>query len=232
MTFGAIVAARLDSERLPGKVLKETGGHPLLWYIVSRCRRVEALEGNVVVATTSRNTDNPIAEYCTGRGWPIFRGSFEDVAGRLLECAEQHRFDWFFRVNGDTPFVDPGLLTQACGLANLTEYELVTNLCPRSFPYGVSVELVKTPTFADACSRMKGLRYREHPTSFFYENIVSFKYRNLLRDGENLSATKLTVDTPEDFALFSRVVAIAGAAILDISYAEAARLYKAVRDER
>src|SRR6187401_1254787 len=144
MIAGAIVVARLDSRRLPGKVLADIGGEPLLWYVISRVQLVRAFEGRVVIATSDRPVDDPLADCCQARGWPVFRGSADDVAGRLLACAEHHGWEWFARINGDSPLTDPELLGEACEVASFDDHDFVTNLQPRSFPYGVSAELLRT----------------------------------------------------------------------------------------
>jgi len=206
MCIGAIIACRLDSQRLPGKALKEAAGRPLLGYVLDRCRRISWLAHRAVIATTNRSVDDPIAEFARSERVPVFRGALEDVAGRMLNTAWEHGFDFFFRINADSPFLESALLEQAAGLLDENDYDLVTNIFPRSYPYGVSVELIRTAALASARSGFASSDDAEHVTRFFYDNSHRFRIRNLRRRGEDLSQARLTVDTPEDWPWFQQIM--------------------------
>jgi spore coat polysaccharide biosynthesis protein SpsF len=226
---GGIIVCRFDSQRLPGKVLREVCGRPLLAYILDRCRKTVDPGGRLVVATTNRPTDDPIASYCTENGYEIYRGDPDNVAGRVLACARTLGLEWFFRLNGDSPFVEANLLSQGWKAACTGEYDLVTNLCPRSYPYGVSVELIRTVAFERAYRQMRDPEDFEHVTRFLYRNIEQFRYYNLMREGRDLSALRLTVDTPEDLAMFAKAVSILGDRWSAATYLDAAAVYAGER---
>lgn len=229
MTPGAIIVARLDSRRLPGKALAAVLGAPLLWYIVSRVQLVRAFAGRVVVATSDRPVDNLIADYCHAQGWPVFRGPADDVAGRVLACAQQHGWDWFARVNGDSPFTDPELLAEACEAAELGDFDLVTNLQPRSFPYGVSVELIRTQFYRQAYAQFRGPVDREHVTRYLYDRLADVRYINITHRGGDLSGERLTIDTPSELQAFRGFVAGQHRDWLDVTYADAVRFFQQPR---
>lgn len=210
MNMGAIVVCRLDSQRLPAKVLRLANGKPLLWYIISRCKLVTELNNNIIVATSNRRIDDPIAEYCKRENLKIFRGSAEDVSGRVLNCAQANKLKYFFRVNADSPFLEPSLLKHAWDIILSSDYDFVTNLYPRSFPYGVSVELVKTDVFRTAYQQMTAQEHFEHVTLFIYQNISHFCYFNIIREGDNLSNIRLTIDTEDDWRTFEPFITKAG----------------------
>ncbi|MHB9035039.1 MAG: cytidylyltransferase domain-containing protein [Armatimonadota bacterium] len=226
--FGAIVQCRLDSTRLPGKMLLDVSGSPLLHYVLTRCGRVDGLAG-LVVATSSRPVDDPIAQFCERNGHSVFRGSAEDVALRLLECALENKLDYFFRVNGDSPWLEPSLLEQAIGVARDGLYDIVTNLSPRSFPYGVSVELLRTEVYAQAYPKMQSPRQTENATQYYYDNFHEFQSHNISRDGQNLSGVRLTVDTLEDFERFQNELRLAEEGWRTLTYA---RLLNIAEDQR
>ena len=198
--LGAIIVARMDSRRFPGKVLHPLAGQPVLGHVVQRCRQVRALERRIIVATTSRPVDQPIARFAASHDLSVFRGETQNVAGRLLGCARSAGWDGFFRVNADSPCLEPALLDQAAEAFEAGQFDLVTNLHPRSFPYGISVELLRTSTYAEACRRFDRPDHREHATSFYYEHPDEFRLLNL--SNPNFVADdpppRLTVDTPED----------------------------------
>ena len=229
MTPGAIIVARLDSRRLPGKVLAAVAGRPLLWFVVSRVRLVRAFGERVVVATSDRAVDNPLVDVCHAEGWPVFRGSADDVACRVLACATQQGWDWFARVNGDSPFTDPELLGEACEVAQLGDFDLITNLQPRSFPYGVSVELIRTDFYRRAYARFRDLDDREHVTRYLYDHQSEARSINISRRGVDLSRERLTIDTPEDLAAFREFVGSLHRDWLDVTYADAVRFFQQPR---
>lgn len=231
MTLGAIVVCRLDSDRLPGKVLRNIKRKPLLEYVLSRSRQVKALGGNIVVATSNRPADDPIEDYCHEHAIRTFRGAAEDVAGRVLNCAKSFALDHFLRVNADSPFLDPRLVTEACTIAESGEYDIVTNLYPRSFPYGISVELIKTTCFETAYRQMWSDYHFEHMTTYLYENMASLKFYNIPRNGDDLSACRLTVDTEEDCTLFEQFLDTMEGPWETASYLSAVAVYRHLRGE-
>ena len=219
----------MDSRRLPGKALAEVEGVPLLGYVVPRVRLVRAFAERVVVATSDRPVDDPLVEYCRDQGWPVFRGPADDVAGRVLTCAEHHGWDWFARVNGDSPFTDPELLAEACEVAELGDFDLITNLAPRSFPYGVSAELIRTESYRQAYAQFRGPDDREHVTRYLYDHLADLRYVNIARRGEDQSGERLTVDTPEDLEAFRAFVARLHREWRDVTYADAVRFFQQPR---
>jgi spore coat polysaccharide biosynthesis protein SpsF len=227
--LGGIVVSRMDSQRLPGKTLREVRGKPLLWYVLARCRAFFAPGHQLIVATTDRSVDDPIAWFCGEHGFQCYRGATDDVSGRLLGAATEFGIDWFFRLNGDSPYVDPALLAEAWRIARGGEYDFVTNLAPRSFPYGISVELIRTGAYAIARRGMIEPRHMEHATLFLYEHLHYFRYYNMLLEGEDLSGVRLTVDTEEDYAFFVRAVNALGSRWPHFSFRKAVELYGARR---
>jgi spore coat polysaccharide biosynthesis protein SpsF (cytidylyltransferase family) len=185
----------------------------------------------LVVATTDRPVDDPIVAFCGEHGYQCYRGPTEDVSGRLLGAATELGLDWFYRLNGDSPYVDPALLAEAWRIACGGEYDLVTNLAPRSFPYGISVELIRTGAYAIARRGMTEPRHLEHATLFLYEHLHYFRYYNMLLEGEDQSGVRLTVDTEEDYAFFVQAVNALGSRWPDFSFREAVELYRARRTD-
>jgi len=221
---GIIIVCRYDSKRLPGKVLREINGRPLLDYIMSRCRQVNENNNNIIIATSTRDVDIPIVQYCNTHHIPYFRGSADDVAGRVLACALSNKWKYFFRVNADSPFVDPSLMKNALNIALSSDYDIITNLYPRSFPYGVSIELIKTDTFKNAYTQMCSADYREHVTLFLYQNMEKYRYFNIVREGDNLKDFRLTVDTKEDFNQFEYFISHLEERWDTVSYVDAVNL--------
>jgi len=222
-TIGAIVVCRYDSSRLPGKILADVIGKPLIWYIIERCRSISAID-KIIIATSERSADDVIAKYAQKLNIDIYRGDYEDVAGRVLSCSQENDLDFFYRVNGDSPFIFPALLEEACRVGVQGSYDLVTNLSPRSFPYGMSVEFVKTSYFAKQYRFMDDDE-KEHVTKRLYKCIDKSKYYNILRNGDNLSHIGATVDRQEDLDKFRGFIAQSELSWVEISEDEFSRYY-------
>lgn len=195
MKFGVIIQARMSSRRLPGKVLRPVAGKPMLAYTVERLARC-ATPAPLVVATSREPDDDPIADFCAARGLACFRGDLHNVASRFLEIFAAWQFDAAVRVNGDSPLLDPGLVDQGVGLFAERPVDLVTNVFPRSYPPGQSVEVIDAAAFRRAFAVMSGLEDFEHVTRFFYRNPDQFRIRNFTA-GADYRGYHLAVDTDD-----------------------------------
>lgn len=220
-SFVAIVAARLDSRRLPGKMLLRIGDRPLFDIVARRARSIHGVAA-VVMATTDRAVDDPLAEAAADAGYAIFRGSTDDVAGRLLACARQFDTAYLVRINGDSPFVDAPLIDKGIGLARESGADLVTNIAGRTFPYGVSVEIVRTDTLARAHAAMDAAE-REHVTAWFYrpardaEGVV---VRAIRDEPAAFAGARLVVDDRADYDWLCGVHRELGDACFSMRYTE------------
>ncbi|HVO47224.1 MAG TPA: glycosyltransferase family protein [Steroidobacteraceae bacterium] len=201
----AIVQARVGSTRLPGKVLQPVLGAPMLVHVVSRCMRA-ALIDQVVVATTTQSRDDAIADLCAVRQWPCFRGSEDDVLGRYLGAARAFGAEAVVRITSDCPLSDPEVIDAHVSRlrSHWHEADLVTNMVRQTYPLGLAVEALPL----DVLVRMDRMSVRpdlrEHVTTLAYERPELFAIEHVLH-GEDLSALRWTVDTPEDLALIRTI---------------------------
>lgn len=204
MKIGAIVQARMDSTRFPGKVLYEISGKPLLEYLAERLSHCRDLDG-ITVATSVEKSDDPIAEYCRRNNISCYRGPLLDVAARFRQALESLRLDAFVRVNADSPLLDQRLISQGIEIVRKGGYDLVTNVHPRTFPKGESVEILKSDTFCRVCPLIGDAVSREHITRYFYDNENDFKIFNF-RSKEPSGGINLSVDTPEDMKFIDGII--------------------------
>ncbi|HEX4069917.1 MAG TPA: NTP transferase domain-containing protein [Planctomycetaceae bacterium] len=202
--IGAIVQARMSSRRLPGKSLCPLGGKPMLQYVLESLMQLDELSGTLV-ATSTDTSDDPIAEFCERFAVPCFRGSLDNVAERFLEAARTHTFAAFVRVSGDSPLLDPRLVTRAIDLFRESDADLATNVFPRTYPAGMSVEVVKTESFERLVPKLSEPDDREHVTSFFYRNAADFQIASFVREVPRRDV-HLAVDAPEHFEFVARLV--------------------------
>lgn len=177
------------------------------------------------MATSDRPVDDALATFSLNASIDVFRGSIYDVAHRVLTCATVSGADYFLRVNGDSPFLDHTLVTQGIELCNAGDADIVTNLINRTFPYGISVEIVKTKALADAYKRMQTPDDREHITKYFYNHLADYRVCSITSPYPELKTARMVVDTEHDLALFTSMATVLGERVVDVNYDEAARLY-------
>ena len=204
MAIPIIVQARLNSTRLPGKVLTKINGIPLLEYLVSRLTK-SFDKSQILIATSNEHQDNPIHQYCINNNFFFFRGSLEDVAKRILDATKHIKAKIFVRINGDSPLIDPNIIDQAVNIFNNGYYDLVTNVFPRSFPVGQSVEVIRTSSFVKAYKKMSTTDHFEHVTKYYYEHPDEFRIRNFSNE-RDLSSYRFVVDTPEDLKRIEEII--------------------------
>ncbi len=138
----AIIQARMNSERLPGKTLFQISGRPVLQYIIDRLIHCDGI-AEIVVATSVMAENDAVDFYCIERKIACHRGPEEDVAKRFIEVLEKYGYESFVRVNGDSPLIDQGLISKGIKIFFNKNYDLVTNVFPRTYPKGQSVEVIK-----------------------------------------------------------------------------------------
>lgn len=227
MNLGIIIQARMSSRRLPGKVLRPIAGRPLLGYLLDRLGR-SVDHPPLLVATSDRAEDDPVVAFCDFRGVPCFRGDLHDVASRFASAADAHGLDAFVRVNGDSPLLDPRLVDHAIALFREGGHDLVTNVFPRSYPPGQSVEVVSTSAFARGRALMSGPDDAEHVTRVFYRLPEDFAIRNFSTTADHRGA-HLAVDTEEHLETLQKIVALMSRPHWEYGVEEVERLYHAAR---
>ncbi len=209
MNIVAFIQARLSSSRLPGKVLKDLAGQPILVWAVERCRRARTLT-QVVVATTDDPADDPIAALCQQRGYPCFRGSQFDVLDRFYQAARSHSADIIVRVTADCPFIDPALIDETVEtFLRLQPDFAATRLPPpwsRTYPIGLDVEVCAFAGLERAWKEAALKHEREHVMPYFYDQDGRFRV-HILQSPVDYGSLRWTVDTPEDLDLLREIAA-------------------------
>ncbi len=204
MRIPIIVQARMSSIRAPGKMLRTVDGKPLLGYMLDSLRRCRSNQ-EIIVATSDHCSDDPIYEYCGALQVCCLRGPLDDVAGRFAAVLAAKPADAFVRLSGDSPLIDYRLIDRAMHHYACELPDLVTNVRPRSFPRGQSVEVVSVPTFLAALPNITEPGDREHVTRFFYRDPERFKIVNFTAPLD-YSGTQLSVDSEQDFDDFVTTV--------------------------
>jgi spore coat polysaccharide biosynthesis protein SpsF len=204
MYCGAIVQARMSSNRFPGKVLHEISGKPMLLYLIERLRRCPHLDA-IVVATSREESDDKIYSFCEDHDIFCYRGSLTDVADRFISIINIYHFDAFIRISGDSPLLDQKLVNKALDIYKNNSCDMVTNVFPRTFPKGQSVEVLSSQVFCDSYQFFQDDADREHVTTHFYKNKEKYNIINFAAE-KNIGYSQLSVDTPQDMAVFEKIV--------------------------
>lgn len=200
-----IVLARLDSNRLPGKGLMDLGGKPLLSHTVARLRQAPH-PLDIILATSDREIDDPLETFAEKEGVACFRGDAADVAGRCLAAMEAFSLDWFVRICGDSPFIDPEVSSWVVDLFIASGADIATNVFPRSYPVGSSAEAVSKSAMQRICAETDDVSILEHVTAYAYSNPERFRISNLPTDDPIFAGKSIAVDTPEDLERAQRLL--------------------------
>jgi spore coat polysaccharide biosynthesis protein SpsF len=204
-----IIQARMAASRLPGKVLKDLGGQPVLAWVVERARRAKLID-EVVVATTIEPEDDQVESFCNQKGYPCYRGSMHDVLDRYYKAARLYTADVIVRVTADCPFIDPGMLD-----SNIQTFldadpplDFATNRLPmdRTVPIGLDTEICTFMALEAAWKEAAEPHHREHVMPFFYEHPERFNNLHI-RHEPDYGHLRWTVDVPEDLELLRQIAA-------------------------
>ncbi|HVX16097.1 MAG TPA: NTP transferase domain-containing protein [Pirellulales bacterium] len=204
-----VVQARMQSSRLPGKVLADLGGQPLLEHVVNRltaaCR---AVGGQLVIATSTARADDAIADFCRRRGTDCFRGSEQDVLGRFVEATADLPDEAIaVRATADNPFYCPRRAADIVAEHRRRQNEYT---CIAGLSYVVP-EVMNAGSLRAMARLASDERCREHVTPYFREAVHSFRASQLPDRWQGLRPEiRLTVDTPaelEQMAAICRVLA-------------------------
>ncbi|MDR1159045.1 MAG: glycosyltransferase family protein [Syntrophomonadaceae bacterium] len=206
MKIAIIIQARMGSERLPGKVMKEVLNKPLLEYHLERLNHCR-LGDDIVIATTKNKADDVIAEYCLNKGIKIFRGSEDDVLERYYLAASEIQADIIVRATADCPVIDPLIVDQEIEfyLRNQDKYDYVSTLLVPSYPRGITAEVFPFWALEKSYKEAKTPSQHEHVTPYIYQNPHLFRLGNM-RHAVDLSHHRWTVDQEEDFLLISKII--------------------------
>lgn len=223
-----IVQARMGSTRLPGKVLLEVEGRPMLAQQLRRLRACR-LADEVIVATTTSPADQPIIELAETEGVRWFRGSEHDVLSRYVEAAREAQAEVIVRVTADCPLIDPeetGRVIETL-VSDGGRCDYASNIVKRTFPRGLDAEAL----FRDTLERVHRLgrsdSAREHVTSFILRERPELFAVASVTDRDNNADLRWTVDMPEDLELIRRIYRALGLGERLVGYREILRYIRA-----
>lgn len=214
----------MGSSRLPGKVLLDIAGKPMLARVVARTSRSATVD-QVLVATSTDASDDPVAAYCESIGALYTRGGIHDVLDRYYQAAKHARADVVVRITADCPVIDPVLVDDCVNTLLDGSFDFVCNRLPppftRTYPIGLDTEVCMFAALEEAWNEATETFHREHVMPYLYEGVeLSARSEQLsagvskrgfkvsqLHHVQDYGAYRWTVDTPEDLEFMRQVYA-------------------------
>tara|TARA_Y100001933_G_C18930223_1_gene535010 strand:- start:27 stop:761 length:735 start_codon:yes stop_codon:yes gene_type:complete len=206
MKIAAIVEARMASKRLPGKVLLKAKNITMLDHLIDRLKKVKILN-EIIVATTINPLDQEIVDFCNIKEIKYFRGSEDDVMGRVIGAAESCRAQIIVEITADCPIIDPSIVEQIVNIYLSNKVDYVSNANIRSYPDGMdtqvfSLDILKS-SYQMTCNKLD----REHVTLHIRNNPDIFSNINVIAPPEiNLPNLGLTLDEQDDYIFIKNII--------------------------
>jgi spore coat polysaccharide biosynthesis protein SpsF len=205
----AIVQGRMASSRLPGKILQDIAGKPMLAWVVDQARKAHSVD-EVLVATTIDPSDDPVEEFCRQHEIGCYRGSMHDVLDRFYQAARQAGADVVVRFTADCPLLDPRLVDEVLAEFLRSGADFAANRLPppftRTYPIGLDTEVASFAALERAWKEATARHDREHVMPYLYEVDGRFKVARL-EYPQDYGTMRWTVDTPQDLELIRQVAA-------------------------
>ena len=197
-----IIQARTSSRRLKEKVLKKINNIEILKILILRLKKVKKIK-RIIVATSYQKNDKKIVKLCLKNRIDYFTGPLNNVRKRFELCINKFNLrNAVMRINADSPFIDINLVNQMIKIYDKKRrYDIITNVYPRSFPKGQSIEIIKTKLFKKVSSRKMNSNENEHVTQYFYKRKNFYKIYNF-KNKDNFSKINLSIDTLEDYLFY------------------------------
>ena len=201
MNFLAIIQARIASKRLPKKVIKKLNGVPLIIYMVERLRKSKYID-QIIIATTTEQSDNVLERILQSNGIKIFRGQTSDVLARFYGVSQEFKSKNYLRLTADCPFIDYELIDKGIEIFSKNNFDYLSNNHPPTFPDGLDFEIFTQKTLEECFIKSKSNYEKEHVTPWMVENINN-KYT--LKSESDYSYHRWTVDELEDYQLAEKI---------------------------
>jgi spore coat polysaccharide biosynthesis protein SpsF len=192
----ALIQARMSSSRLPGKVLKDIVGSPMLIRVIQRAVSAKTID-LVAVITSNHADDNAIEQLCDHHSILCYRGSLNDVLDRYYEAALHFQADVIVRITADCPLLDPIIVDKVIDAFQNGRFDYVSNTLECTYPDGLDTEVFRFETLKQAWQEAALKSEREHVTAYMVKHPEFFRLGSVKHE-EDLSSLRWTVDTPRD----------------------------------
>jgi len=199
----AVLQARMSSSRLPGKVLMEVNGKPMIYWQIQRILQSKEIS-KLVVATSDCPTDDVLIKYLESINCDIIRGSLDDVLARFIKVENIYNPDSIIRLTGDCPLVMPELIDSMIKKFYKVKVEYLSNIIELTYPDGLDIEIIKAGTLSKLTAMNLLNNEREHVTLGIINRLDQFRSFNVANLSD-LSSYRWTVDTEDDLVFVREV---------------------------
>lgn len=195
----------MNSNRLPGKVMLNISGKPIVQHIFDRLNYCKKLQ-SIVISTGPYQQNSVLCDYAKKKCIPIFTGKETDLIDRIYNTALKYDATAIVRITADCPLVDPEIVDKLITIfeKDPTNFDLVTNCLKNTFPHGLDVEVYSFNVIERLWNQINDPEYREWFSLHIRNNSKDFKIYNF-ENSVNLSNIRLTVDYKEDLELINKM---------------------------
>jgi len=225
MATVAIIQARMGSTRLPGKVLREILGRPMVDYVVDRARQMSETQ-KTVVATSTLDQEEPLVEHLRERNIPVVRGPEEDVLARYVQAAEARDAETVVRITADCPLLMPAVSDRVVQAFQESDCDYASNTLERMYPLGLDTEVLSIETLHRADREASDPADREHVTRYVQRHPSNFELRSVT-DDTDWSDLRWTVDEAPDLQFVRRVYGALGDEAIEATYDDVLEILEA-----
>ena len=215
MNIIAIIQARKNSKRLPGKVLKKINNKTIIELIYENLRKSKKID-KIIVATSKFKSDNEIVELCKKKNISYFAGNKNDVLKRFYDTSIFYKGDIIVRITGDSPLIDYEIVDKTIKYYLQNNFDYVSNAIPPTYPDGLDTEVFNFKLLKKLNEKAKSKFNREHITSYIIGN-KNFKIGNVANN-QDKSHLRWTLDHIEDFKFIKKIYQLLKKNKLEINY--------------
>lgn len=206
MKIIAVIEARVSSKRLPEKVLLKAKNLSMLDHLIGRLRKVNIID-EIIVATTTNPLDIKIVRFCEMKSVKYFRGSEDDVMGRVIGAAELCNADIIVEITADCPIIDPNIVEQIINIYLNNKVDYVSNAIIRSYPDGMDTQVFPLKVLKSSYQKTNNKLDKEHVTLHIRNNPDIFSHINVIAPPDiNWPDLGLTLDEKEDYFFIKNII--------------------------
>jgi spore coat polysaccharide biosynthesis protein SpsF len=191
-----VLQARMSSSRLPGKVMAIVNGKPVIYWQIKRILKSKLID-NLVVVTSTDNSDDVLYNYLVSEGVDVYRGSLENVFSRFLEVAKKYNPESIVRFTADCPMIMPAIIDLVVEAGLISNCDYLSNTLVPSFPDGLDTEYVSSRAIEELSKQNLTQHEKEHVTLGIYGRADQFEVQNYMNKTD-LSSHRWTLDTEQD----------------------------------
>tara|TARA_A100001015_G_scaffold268519_1_gene319440 strand:- start:841 stop:1599 length:759 start_codon:yes stop_codon:yes gene_type:complete len=204
--YSVIIEARMNSSRLPGKMMKKILNKPIIDYLIDRLKLIKEVD-QIIIATTKNKKDNLIVNFAKKKNINFYRGSENNVLQRVVRASEKYQVKNIVSICGDNPILDPNIIADMIKFHKKYKYDCVTNSFVKSFPRGMDAVIVKQKLLQISLKYGSSKLYKEHVTLYTNHNQKKFKVKNYMSSKPTYwPELSVSLDEIADFKLIKNII--------------------------